>query len=339
MTPDQLYERVVADFGRRRFAAGLAIAFIDLLQHLGVPGKGLSSFEDVLKRHRRKTTSPGGSHVNTLVLEETPGGKTVSLRPFYNEAERFFRSEHKRFDYPSCAPHATQCWQDYVDWLDALASFSPKQAAGLKKRVETFVLERLPSHAFDPLTVQAEPPLFRRILEAFDLTAQAGEPTGAAYQGVAFGFLRADNPHLQIEIDKVRTGSKRLQRVADVDAWDGARLAITAEVKQLRLNAKALPELHGFANQATRRGAIGLVMALGFEPNVREQIEALGVRALDVDDLLQVVALWDPLKQRTAVQSMVYYVKHVEKNGPLGRRLDIFIATETSPSPGTPSSD
>lgn len=331
MTPDQLYERVVADFAGRRFAAGLAIAFIDLFKHLGVSGKDHSSFEDVLKRHRRKTTAPGGSHVNTLVLEETPGGKTVSLRPFYNDAERFFRSEHKRFDYPSCAPHATQCWQDYVEWLDALASFTPKQAADLKRRIQTFVLDRLQSHEFDPLTVQAEPPLFRRILEAFDLTAQAGEPTGAAYQGLAFGFLRADNPHLQVEIDKVRTGSKRLQRVADVDAWDGARLAITAEVKQLRLTAKALAGLHGFANQATRRGAIGLVMALGFEPGVREQIEVLGLRALDVDNLLQVVALWDPLKQRTAVQSMVYYVKHVEKNGPLGKRLDEFIAAEAKP--------
>jgi hypothetical protein len=30
------------------------------------------------------------------------------LRPFYNEAERYFRAEKKRFDYPSCAPHATQ---------------------------------------------------------------------------------------------------------------------------------------------------------------------------------------------------------------------------------------
>jgi len=46
---------------------------------------------------------------------------------------------------------------------------------------------------------------------------------------MVFGFLRADNPHLQIEIDKVRTGSKRLQRVGDIDGWEGARLAISAE--------------------------------------------------------------------------------------------------------------
>lgn len=91
------------------------------------------------------------------------------------------------------------------------------------------MLSNLKSHAFDPSSVKIKPSLFQLLLEEFDLTAQKGEPTGAAFQGMVFGFLRADNPHLQIEIDKVRTGSKRLQRVGDIDGWEGARLAISAE--------------------------------------------------------------------------------------------------------------
>jgi hypothetical protein len=328
MTPDQLFARVVKEFQRRKFAAGLAMSFIDLLSHLKVPGQGLSSFAQVLKSHRRHETLPGGGHANTLVLEETPGGKTISLRPFYNEVERFFRAEKKRFDYPSCAPHATQCWQDYGEWLDALASFTPKQMAGLRVKIAEFVLEKLESHEFDPSTVQAEPPLFRRILEDFELTSQQGEPTGAAYQGLVFGFLRADNPHLQVEIDKVRTGSKRLQRIADVDGWDGARLAISAEVKQFRVRAQDVDDVRAFASAVTSRSAIGMVIALGFDQEARTEIEALGIRALDSDDLLRIVQLWDPLKQRTAAQSMVYYVKHVEKNGPLAKRLDAFLAKQ-----------
>jgi hypothetical protein len=67
------------------------------------------------------------------------------------------------------------------------------------------------------------------------MTAHKGELTGTSLQGIAFGFLRADNPHLQIEIDKVRTGSKRLQRIGDVDGWEGARLAISAEAKQFEI--------------------------------------------------------------------------------------------------------
>ncbi|HYT92183.1 MAG TPA: hypothetical protein VEL76_25940 [Gemmataceae bacterium] len=335
MTPDDLYGQVVSEFRKRKFATGLVIAFMDLLSHLGVPGKGLSSFEKVLKRHRRREVLPGGGHANTLVVEQTPGGKTISLRPFYNDIERFFRSEQKRFDYPSCAPHATQCWQDYTHWLDALVGYSPAQVADLRAKVIAYVLAQLESQAFDPSTQQKELPIFRRVLEAFELPAQKGEPTGAAYQGLVFGFLRADNPHLQVEIDKVRTGSKRLQRVADVDGWDGARLAISAEVKQFRVKLDDVTDLHDFANAVRQRGAIGMVVALGFEAGAREAIEALGTRALDTDDLLEAVSLWDPLKQRTAVQSMVYYVKHVEKNAALAKRLDAFLAQETSSKAST----
>jgi hypothetical protein len=157
------------------------------------------------------------------------------------------------------------------------------------------------------------------------MTARKGEPTGAAFQGIVFGFLRADNPHLQIEIDKVRTGSKRLQRIGDIDGWEGARLAISAEVKQLALKLDDVPDLEGFANETGRRAAIGLLVALEFEEGAREAIEALGVKPLDVDEMLAIVALWDPLKQRTAVNSLVYYARHVEKNSSLAGRIEAFL--------------
>lgn len=339
MTPKEfVQERLVPEFSRRRFSAGLLVAFVDLLSHLKVPDQDLSSFKALLKRYPRVEKVRGGGRANTLVLQETPG-QTISLRPFYNEAERIFRSEHKRFDYPSCAPHATQCWQDYLDWLDALIGFDADELAELRELTIAFVLERLPSQAFDPSSVEVEPPLFKRVLEAFDLSVHEGEKTGAAFQGLAFGFLRADNPHLQIEIDKVRTGSRRLQRVGDVDGWDGKRLAITAEVKQFRFEPKNVSDVHAFANAARQRGAIGMVLALGFEAEAREQIELLGVRPLDVDDLLGIVALWDPLKQRTAVRSMLYYAAHVEKNSALANRLTAFLDDESKPEENAAASN
>jgi len=141
----------------------------------------------------------------------------------------------------------------------------------------------------------------------------SSQPTGAAYQGIVFGFVRADNPHLQVEIDKVRTGSKRLQRVGDIDCWEGSRLAISAEVKQLTLKTDAVPDLEAFGNATGKRGSLGMVVALAFDEGARDEIEALGLKALDRNDLLRIVELWDPLKQRTAVQSLVYYAQHVEK--------------------------
>lgn len=326
MTPDQLYDEFVRGFPRRKFSAGLLMAFIDLFKELGVPSLGAAGLADVLKIYPRQLFRAAGKHANTLIVAK-PDGSTLSLRPFYNEAERFFRAEHKRFDYPSCAPHATQAWGDYGTWLDALATFSEAELNGLHGRVASFVLDTLQSQAFDPASVTVEPPLFRLLLEGFDMTAKTGEPTGAAFQGTVFGFIRADNPHLQIEISKVRTGSKRLQRVGDVDGWEGARLAISAEVKQYSFPMDDVPDLEGFANEAGRRGAIGMLVALEFEEGVRDAIEALGLKAVNVDDLLNIVELWDPIKQRIATTSLVYYARHVEKNSSLAARIDEFLAT------------
>lgn len=324
MTPDQLFAQFSAGFTARRFSAGLLIAFIDFFLKLEVPGSDIASLTDLLEKFPRREKTAAGKRANTLIVS-LANGETLSLRPFYNEAERLFRAEHKRFDYPSCAPHATQAWSDYEEWLDALASFDEAQLQDLRDRVEAHVLEQLPSHAFDPSTVAVEPPLFRLLLEQFDLSAQRGEPTGAAFQGIVFGFLRADNPHLQVEIDKVRTGSKRLQRVGDIDCWEGARLAISAEVKHFALKPDDVPDLAGFANETGRRGALGLVVTSGFHENARDALVRLGVKALDMDDLLRVVELWDPLKQRTAVASLVYYARHVEKNASLAARIEAFL--------------
>lgn len=326
MLPEALFDEFEAGFHKRKFTAGLLVAFIDFLTALGVPNQNLADFEAFLASFPRQTTTAAGARANTLIVRK-PDGKTLSLRPFYNAAEQYYRAEQKRFDYPSAAPHATQAWADYIGWLGSLVTYDEAQLALLKGRVNQFVLDTLASQEFDPASIEVEPPLFKLILESFEMTARKGEPTGASFQGIVFGFLRADNPHLQIEIDKVRTGSKRLQRIGDVDGWEGGRLAISAEVKQFELKAGNVPDLESFANATGRRGALGVVAALGFEEGVREALEAIGARPLDVADMLRIVELWDPIKQRTAVTSFVYYARHVEKNSSLSGRIDVFLST------------
>jgi hypothetical protein len=128
-----------------------------------------------------------------------------------------------------------------------------------------------------------------------------------------------------LKLTKVRTDSKRLQRVGDIDCWEGSRLAISAEVKQFTLKNNAVPDLEGFGDATGKRGALGMVIALGFDEGVRNEIEALGLKPLDRNDLLRIVELWDPLKQRTAAQSLVYYAQHVEKHSSLTDRLKAFL--------------
>lgn len=324
MTPGELFAEFESGFQIRKFTAGLLVALIDFLAALDVPGKGFASFDDFLKAFPRRTTTNAGRPANTLIVAR-PDQRTLSLRPFYNAAERFYRAEHKRFDYPTAPAHATQAWVDYIGWIDALVTFTPDQLAELRGRVNQFVLDTLKSQEFDPASVSVEPPLFKLLLDGFDMTARRGEPTGASFQGMVFGFLRADNPHLQIEISKVRTGSKRLQRIADVDGWEGGRLAISAEAKQFEIKDGDIPDFEDFANATGQRGALGLVVALGFQEGVRSKLEAIGIIPLDVADMLRIVELWDPVKQRTAVQSFIYYARHVEKNSSLSGRIDAYL--------------
>ncbi len=328
MKPDELFSQFVDGFEGRKFSAGLLVAFIDFLKDLGVEKKGFANLDELLKKFPRKTTTAAGKRANTLIVD-IGSGKTKSLRPYYNAIERFFRADHKRFDYPSCAPHATQAWTDYRHWLDALVTYSEKELNDLRKRVCDYVLSKLKSQEFDPSTVKVDPPLFRILVEEFDFSAQKREPTGAAFQGLAFGLIRADNPHLQVEIDKVRTGSKRLQRVGDIDAWEGSRLAVSAEVKYYSLTIRDVADLEAFANEVGRRGALGLVVAVDFDHEAREKLIELGLKPLNIDDILDIVELWDPVKQRTAVSSFVYYVKHIEKNAALAERVDSFLEQVT----------
>ena len=37
------------------------------------------------------------------------------------------------------------------------------------------------------------------------------------------------------------------------------------------------------------------------------------------------VALWHPLKQRAAISSLIYYVRHVEKSAALAKRVEAFL--------------
>lgn len=323
MTPDDLYEEYVAGFRARKFSAGLLLAFIDFLEELRVPEADFSGLGEFFDAYPRQEWTAQGKRANTLIVDR--GGETLSIRPFYNRAELFFRSEKKRFDYPSCAPHATQAWTDYQPWLNALVTFSSEELRHLRARVVSFVLEALESQDFDPTSVDVEAPLFARILEEFEMTSPRGEPSGAAYQGVVFGFLRADNPHLQVEIRKVRTGSRTIGGVGDVDGWDGARLAISAEVKHYAVAERDVAEFEAFANEIGRRGALGLVVALSFGEGVKPELESKGLKPLDVDDLLRIVELWDPMKQRIAAMSFVYYADHVERNSVLSKRLQSFI--------------
>ena len=328
MTESEIFDAFVAGFRRRKFSAGLLVAFIGFFRRLDALGGRYAGLDAFLAAHPRQETVRG-ARANTLIVTDGVGG-TLSLRPLYNDAERLFRSEHKRFDYPNCAPHATQAWADYRDWLGGLLTLDVAAAGALEQRVIDHVLAALQSHAVDTSALEPLARPFADLLAGFALTAQDSEPRGSAFQGVVYAFIRADAPHLHLEVAKVGAGGKRLQRIGDVDGWEGERLILSAEVKHYTVDGTAADDLVPFGGEVEARKAMGLVVADAFTEAGHAKVEAMGLKAVSVADLRRIVDLWDPLKQRVAAQSFTYFVHHVEKNAALMRRLAAWNARPAS---------
>jgi hypothetical protein len=326
-TAPDLFDAMREDFeGRRRrkFAAGLLVALIDFMESLGTPAMKLSGLEDFYASFPPQKTTAQGLGANTLIVTK-PGGGTDSIRPYYNRIEGFFRNEQKRYDFPSAAPHATQAWKDYEAWIGLLATFDQKTLTELRGKVVAYVLDKLPSQEIDPSEIVKDPPVFAIFLNDFDFRATGkGEATGSGFQGAVFAYIRADSPHLQVEVDKTRTGSKRVHRVGDVDAWDGSRLVKTCEVKHFKVMAKDAADYTAFAGEAAKRRADAYLVAEDFEEGARERIESLGIRTMTLIDLKHHVSVWDPLKQQIALQAFEYFITHREQNSSLALRFKNF---------------
>lgn len=308
---------------RRKFLPGLLISFVWLLQELKCTGGKFSSLAEFYNAHPRVMKTRAGNNANTLIVQKD-ADTTLSIRPGYEKIQRWIRAEHRRFDYPSAAPHATQAWDKYEHWLESLLALSDEELDDLVESVKQFVLEKLPAQDLALESVRREPSRFYLFLRDFDLTKHKGETSGAAYQGAVFGFIRADSSHLQVDVAKVRTGSKRIGRVGDVDAYDGETLVLTAEVKQFEFEESNISDVAEFSSLVSRYKALGLIVALDFAQGVREKLIELGLEPVSKKDLLERVRLWDPLKQQIAVQALMYYAQHKEKNSALLSRIRNF---------------
>ncbi|MGP3506798.1 hypothetical protein [Paracidovorax citrulli] len=332
MTPADILAEIDANFEkgqRRKFLPGLLVAFIDFFHELDAVGGKFASLNDFYAQHPLVLTGRGGSGVNTLTVlrdkdRPTGVGTQLSIRRAYDQIQAWFHAQ-KRYDYPSSAPHSTQAWKDYSHWLEALLAFDEPTLKQLKEDAKAYVIAKLPEHKVDSALVKRAPPVFLLFLQNFDLTKHKGELTGAAYQGAVFGYLRADAAHLQVDVAKVRTGSKRVGRIGDIDARDGELLVLSAEVKQYKLELTDVPSFAQFSSQVNDQSALGLVVALDFEEGAREALRELQLEPVSIDDLIERVRLWDSLKQAIAVQALLYYVHYIEKSSALYMRLRTFL--------------
>jgi hypothetical protein len=333
MTVDDFTKAVKDEFAKRKFAVGLAIALMRFVRHLSAGGLKFDSLEDFFRKYPRVTTTSAGKTVNALTVRLSPDSKkkTLGIRPFYNVIESYIRAEKRRFGYPNCAPHATQAWIDYQTWLEAIVQMSEAESAKAESELIEFVLQALPEHAAPEGAARAVKGPFTRLLDKYESLKSVG-PHGATFQGLGYAYIRADAPHLHLDVAKVGAGSKRLNRVGDIDGWEGAKLILTVEAKGYAIGSDDLAQLAGFQNSVERSGALGIVFAETFDEDAVRQLEQDGLRSFDLEDLKRSVALWDPLKQQAAFSAFEYYVHHVEKNKAMMECLATAFAEEPTPT-------
>ena len=105
----------------------------------------------------------------------------------------------------------------------------------------------------------------------------------------------------------------------------GIELVISAEVKHYVVGDGNLGDFTHFAANVTERAALGLIVAEDFQEGIRERIAELGLHPLCRADVLRIVSLWDPLKQRAALNAFQWVVVHKEQNSGLIDRVQQFL--------------
>lgn len=332
MTPEEILDDMRMQITREKrprvFAGGLLPAFCDFLLDLEHPENGYANWDSFVTEFPLITEK-----TNTLTV--LADGKNKTIRPHYNKVADYFVVTHERPDYPSAAPHATGQWRDYMHWLESLVTFSPETLRNTSEAARNFVLEILPRYTFDPAEISRSTRFFELLIENFPWNDRAtSERTGAAFQALVFGYIRANSPHLQVETRKVRVGGSRVDGVGDVDAWEGRQLVSTAEVKHFTFTREKVTDITSFIRKSRERNAHGMLVALDFGEGAVELLSDEGVRAVSKTDILREVKNWDPRKQDIALKAFEYAIARIEKSAGLVERFDRFIE-EINHTPGT----
>jgi len=319
-------------FGGMKYILGLALDFVFLAQRVSEGERGNRfepdlSEEDLFERYERVKRSDG-RELNTLTIRRENNGETVGIRQTEEDVLEFFH-DLGRTDYPSAYVYNTGQWHKNKRLLTLafrLSEAGRRRAAGA---LINYGLVRMTPNAAS--TGNPRPRLFLAVIDDYPRAAVEGENSGLVFQGIAYGYFKADRSHLSLIVDKVRTGSSRQQRIGDVDGYHGLDVEFSAEVKDLRLTADSFDrELSTFAELARRDGILGIAFCREFTAAAQEQVVGAGLLPFSQEELLNNVAHWDWPKQNRAFLALLHYLAHVEQNPGAVQRLLEFLAERDS---------
>ena len=313
------------------YVLGLGLDFIMVAQKISKHDPEARKFRSdldlkALFTRYPRTTSNGSKNVNTLTLTFQHKGKVKKegIRVIEEKVCDLFMAAD-RTGYPSAYVYNTGMWQHYQELLVDSFKLSESGRYLLCQRLIDFGLKMLPENSY----YGRETPrvrLFEEIINSYTRTGTANENAGMVMQGIAYGYMKADRPHLSLIVDKSRTGSARQRRFGDIDCYYGLDLEVSVEVKDENITATRVEsELGQFARDVHRHKVQGLALVLSIDTEAREWLASYGVIAQDLKMTLVNVKAWDWRKQDDAVQGLLHFISHVEQNPHAVSRILKFI--------------
>jgi len=268
---------------------------------------------DVFGQRRVEETDPNGQPVNTLnfIVDSPEGEDFVRLRGKYNLALSLILTRMRRNGHPSNPGHATQSWPAYRPLIELIWSMTPFERRAL--------VEWVWDNGVLPLDETQIVAVVERPIRPFELVLAemptASSRPGSVWQGLCFGYLRADSPNLQLESSKAQTGSRRSGLLGDVDGFVGDRVALAAECKDMTLGEGWRDELTEFLAQVNKvPGTLAIVVCADVTDEARDEITDSGLIVLTREQMRQTAAVWDEPKQWSALQSFFYYLRRIQKS-------------------------
>lgn len=276
MTPDEIIEDMIKDFrgeglGRRirKYVGGLLPAFCDFLLEIPTPGRGFSNFDAFLAEYPLITEG-----VSTLTVRYGKGQKTI--RPAYERIHHFYIFEKSVL--ASRGPHLTRQASGAttgIGWMLSSRSAKNNSLRSASGQSSLCSMKWKPSSSilrWFVWTRRYSSSCLSSSISERERKASRRGPSSKRWCSVSF----ADAPHLQVEARKVRAGSARTKGIGDIDAWEGDRLIISAEVKHFVVSMDQVATFEHFSHEIRQRAALGMIVAEGFQDGVREAIEEKG---------------------------------------------------------------
>lgn len=281
-----------------KYILGTGIDFTILAQQLSNEDFTLNSFRNNLDVNELFQTydlveKRGETKANTLSLSYN-SGKSYGIRKIEEHVLEFFHSIG-RSDYPCAYVYNTGQWKKYQDLLVNIFKLSRYGRLLFIRKLLDFGMEQLTKNSYY-IRKTKRIRLFERIIKSYPRGFD-GENGGLIFQAIAFGYYSADYPHLNIIVDKVRTGSSRQKRFGDIDCYFGLDLELSVEVKDFLIDN--INQLSNLVENTENNNILGVAFVQAIEDVPLALLKSKGIAVITEVDLLSLVALWDWQKTKS----------------------------------------